>query len=193
MLTQCMRSSRNSPDLPPILANANYVNDLKWIPLLKIFFSPFGDQNVQGRMSKIEEAVAAAGHREGFLEGIPRHDDPMFDSRRGDSVGAADSARPTVAVLQVSFCLSSRTLTGSKPVLMDVCFRQGTKMSYDDAMQFAGTMVFLSAVNGVVINHYFMGGFHNGMKVRVAVCNLIYKKVNDSPFALDCACAIQMA
>lgn len=50
-------------------------------------------------------------------------------------------------------------------------------MSYDDAMQFAGAMVFLSAVNGVVINHYFMGGFHNGMKVRVAVCNLIYKKV----------------
>lgn len=49
-------------------------------------------------------------------------------------------------------------------------------MSYDDALSYASVMVALAAVNGIVINHFFMAGFHNGMKVRVAVCNLIYKK-----------------
>lgn len=52
-------------------------------------------------------------------------------------------------------------------------------MTYDDALWYAGAMVTLAALNGIVINHYFMGGFHNGMKVRVAVCNLIYKKVKN--------------
>lgn len=49
-------------------------------------------------------------------------------------------------------------------------------MSYDDALWYGSVMVALAAVNGIVINHYFMAGFHNGMKLRVAVCNLIYKK-----------------
>lgn len=49
-------------------------------------------------------------------------------------------------------------------------------MSYDDALWYGSVMVGLAAINGVVINHFFMAGFHNGMKVRVAVCNLIYKK-----------------
>lgn len=59
-------------------------------------------------------------------------------------------------------------------------------MTYDDALWYAGVMVALAAVNGIVINHYFMGGFHNGMKVRVAVCNLIYKKVNKNRKVIIC-------
>lgn len=50
-------------------------------------------------------------------------------------------------------------------------------MTHDEAMKYAFIMIALSAANGVIHNHYFMGQYHNGMKVRVAVCNLIYKKV----------------
>lgn len=49
-------------------------------------------------------------------------------------------------------------------------------MSYEDALWYGSMMVALAAINGIVINQFFMAGFHNGMKVRVAVCNLIYKK-----------------
>lgn len=49
-------------------------------------------------------------------------------------------------------------------------------MSYDDAIWYGSMMVALAAINGIVINQFFMAAFHNGMKVRVAVCNLIYKK-----------------
>lgn len=37
-------------------------------------------------------------------------------------------------------------------------------------------MVFLSAVGSITFNHYTMIAFHTGMRIRVAVCSLIYRK-----------------
>lgn len=56
-------------------------------------------------------------------------------------------------------------------------------MTHDDALMYGAIMVILAAMNGIIINHYYMAGFHNGLKVRVSVCSLIYKKV------LLCLCA----
>lgn len=50
-------------------------------------------------------------------------------------------------------------------------------MSHTDALRYAAGIVTLSLIGGLGVNHYFMLGFYNGMKVRVAVCSLIYKKV----------------
>lgn len=66
-------------------------------------------------------------------------------------------------------------------------------MKYEDAMIYASGIVLLTAINGVLVNHFFMAGFHNGLKVRVAICSNIYRKVNPNEFDLItnklCFCA----
>lgn len=62
-------------------------------------------------------------------------------------------------------------------------------MSYTDAFLYASGLVIVNAVSLVVTNHYYATGWLNGMKVRVAVCSMIYRKVNFSTFSIysiDC-------
>lgn len=51
-------------------------------------------------------------------------------------------------------------------------------MPYEEALWYASGMVILNALNALLVNQFFMIGFHNGMKIRVAVCSLIYRKVS---------------
>lgn len=44
------------------------------------------------------------------------------------------------------------------------------------AWMYAGGMIILSALNALFNNHIFQIAFHTGMKVRVSVCSLIYRK-----------------
>lgn len=50
-------------------------------------------------------------------------------------------------------------------------------MTYQDAVIYASAMLILNAISTLLINQIFYYGFHNGMKVRVAVCSIIYRKV----------------
>lgn len=50
-------------------------------------------------------------------------------------------------------------------------------MPHEEAVYYAAGIVGLNALSAIVINQFAIRGFHYGMKVRVAVCSIIYRKV----------------
>lgn len=56
-------------------------------------------------------------------------------------------------------------------------YRLDSNISDMDAIHLAAGMVFLNGFGVLTINQLFMNGYHNGMKVRVAICGLMYRKV----------------
>ncbi|XP_058061172.1 ATP-binding cassette sub-family C member 4-like [Anopheles bellator] len=55
-------------------------------------------------------------------------------------------------------------------------FRKDTDVTRESAFYYAGTIVLLNALSVVTINQYVLGSFQNGMKVRIAMCSVIYRK-----------------
>lgn len=55
-------------------------------------------------------------------------------------------------------------------------FRKNSTVTYIDALWYATGMVVLNALNIMTVNQYFIGCFHAGMKIRVSLCSLIYRK-----------------
>lgn len=55
-------------------------------------------------------------------------------------------------------------------------------MSHHEALLYASGMVILNGIGVLTINQLFMTGYYNGMKVRVAVCSIIFRKVSSYIF-----------
>ncbi|EAT42552.1 AAEL005937-PA [Aedes aegypti] len=55
-------------------------------------------------------------------------------------------------------------------------FRKDTDVTRESALYYAGAIVLLNALSVITINQYILGSFQNGMKVRIAVCSVIYRK-----------------
>ncbi|XP_055540741.1 ATP-binding cassette sub-family C member 4-like [Wyeomyia smithii] len=55
-------------------------------------------------------------------------------------------------------------------------FRPDSTVTWENALYYAAAIVILNALSVVTINQYILGSFQNGMKVRIAVCSVIYRK-----------------
>ncbi|XP_058446019.1 ATP-binding cassette sub-family C member 4-like [Malaya genurostris] len=67
----------------------------------------------------------------------------------------------------------------SQPIFLGLLlqyFRKDSDVTYENALYYAGAIVILNIVSAITINQYILGCFQNGMKVRVAMCSVIYRK-----------------
>lgn len=55
-------------------------------------------------------------------------------------------------------------------------------MQRSDALKTAATMIVINAFGGLWMGHMYLIGHYNSIKVRVAVCSLIYRKVSCCSF-----------
>lgn len=60
--------------------------------------------------------------------------------------------------------------------IFEIFLRPQPDKTYKQALLFAGGVVILSALNAILFSHIYYMSIHNGMRVRVAVCSLIYRK-----------------
>lgn len=57
-------------------------------------------------------------------------------------------------------------------------FSPGSNMSRNTAFMYAAAIVICSAVNVIVRQSFMMAMFHLGMKIRVSLCSLLYRKAS---------------
>lgn len=58
-------------------------------------------------------------------------------------------------------------------------FRTASTTTYRNALIYASGIVVMNGIYAVISNHIMFRSLHYGMKIRVAVCSLIYRKVTD--------------
>lgn len=56
--------------------------------------------------------------------------------------------------------------------------RMDSDMNHSDALLYATGFIVNIGINVLTSNHYVMVSFHNSMKIKIAVCNLIYRKAS---------------
>lgn len=84
------------------------------------------------------------------------------------------------AILSIISFINDILIRLGQPFLLGyflLYFRTDTNITYHEALSYAIGIVVLNFLNALFSNHILLLSYHNGMKVRVAVCSLIYRKV----------------
>lgn len=64
-------------------------------------------------------------------------------------------------------------------------YRQNKEISYRDALLYAGGIFLLNGLQALTSSQYYVIAYHNAMKIRVAICGLMYRKVNINKSSLQ--------
>lgn len=58
-------------------------------------------------------------------------------------------------------------------------FREDPQISNAQALWCAGGILAIIGCNTILMNQIFITAFHSGMQIRVAICSVVYRKVNE--------------
>lgn len=61
-------------------------------------------------------------------------------------------------------------------------FRKDPVETYETAMWYGAGLCVASVLNMLCFNHLIYRAYHVGLKIRVAVCSLVYRKVGEARF-----------
>ncbi|KDR20353.1 putative multidrug resistance-associated protein [Zootermopsis nevadensis] len=82
-------------------------------------------------------------------------------------------------ILGVFHTINDLVIRLIQPILLGYLlgfFKPGSKTREEDAYLFGGGIVVLTMISMLMFNHFVVGAFHVGMRVRAACCSLIYRK-----------------
>lgn len=134
-------------------------------------------------MRQIEAAVTAEGNFQDILARICDLWLCVFFQRYRRTFVATFSIGTTVAVFQVIHIFHGHELFPFEDMharfdssIYRQFNRKDSTMSHRDAVLYAVAIVVLTGINAILVNQFFVLAMHNGMKVRVSVCSIIYRK-----------------
>lgn len=135
-------------------------------------------QQLEQAMRQIEATVIAEGDFPDILAWIHCFQHCVLLQWRRCAFGSTISARTIAAVFQVIIDTHRRHPSHSTECvsIWQNAHRKDSTMSHRDALLYAGAIIALNGANALLVNQFFILAMHNGMKVRVSVCSIIYRK-----------------
>lgn len=110
-----------------------------------------------------------------ILEGIPGFFLYVTLQRYRISIDATSFAWTIIALFSVNIKQFPHFLFHAIKNKFD--FSEDPQITYEQAIWCASGMLVIIGLNTILMNQIFITAFHSGMKIRVAVCSAVYRKV----------------
>lgn len=124
-------------------------------------------------MQKSNKSIYSAGSVKGLLVWIDYIGSFVFSKWCGRSIIPFIFIRKPVVIFSVKLLNANYMYINSH---IFHC-RKNTEISQNDALNSGTTIYIITIIAGIIMLHYYFLGYCYGMRVRVAMCSLIYRKV----------------